>query len=220
VRSDGLSPGRPGMTGGPGLRPRSKYSVTKPNGKCEVCRHVERIRIELLLAGGASQKAVASKFDLKYYAVHRHWNKGHVSDERKAALIAGPAQRMALSAQVSEESASVIDHYRAIRAGLYSLFNAALEAGDRNGGALLGGKLKELCDSIARLTGQLAGSSLVTNNTLIVMQSPQVQTFLQDLAEQLAPYPEALHAVIGWLEQREAQTLEAINGHAVLEHQP
>ena len=62
-----------------------------PNGKCEVCQHLERARIELLLAGGASAKSVAVKFKTNYYAVWRHWRK-HVSDERRAALALGPVQ--------------------------------------------------------------------------------------------------------------------------------
>jgi hypothetical protein len=167
------------------------------------------VRIELLLAGGAGKKAIGRKFGLSKDSVHRHW-RNHIPEERRAALILGPAQRQALSAQVAEESASVLDHYRAIRAGLYTFFTAALEAGDRMTGAHVGGKLKDVNDSIAKLTGELSQSPLVQHNTLqVVMGNPQVQGFLQELACELKPYPDALGAVVRWLEAREACLLEA-----------
>ena len=36
----------------------------RPTGRCTVCGHPERTRIELLLAGGAGQKSVGDKFGL------------------------------------------------------------------------------------------------------------------------------------------------------------
>jgi len=189
---------------------------------CQVCKHPERGRIEVLLAGGASQIAVARKFSLSRGSVHRHWRL-HIDDERRSMLIIGPVERQALAAQVAEESSSVLDHFRAVRAGLYQFFTAALEAGDRNGGALIGGKLIDVNSAVAKLTGELANSPLVQHNTLnVVMQSPQVQTFLQELADQLKPYPDALRAVVSWMEAREARVMEAVsntNARPALEHQ-
>ena len=48
------------------------------------------------------------------------------------------------------------DHLKTVRAGLYELYDAALSAGDRNGGALLAGKLHENLHAVARITGELA----------------------------------------------------------------
>ncbi len=189
------------------------------SGGCTVCAHPECTRIEVLLASGAAQNAIGRKFELSRYAIHRHWH-AHVTPERKAQLVMGPVQRQTLAAQVAEESTSVLDHYRAIRAGLYTFFNAALEAGDRMTGIQAGAKLKDVNDSIARVTGELASSPLVQQNSLtIVMQSPQVQAFLQELADTLAPFPDAARAVVGWLEAKEASAIEAAALPA-LEHQP
>src|SRR5690349_4316515 len=105
---------------------------TKPNGHCRVCQHVERGRIELLLAAGASIRAISAKFTLPYDGLRRHWLL-HVSDERKARLKLVPVQQAALAARISKESESVLDHFKAVRAGLYELYEAALEAGDRTG---------------------------------------------------------------------------------------
>src|SRR5580658_3398974 len=91
----------------------SEWGATLPAhvghaGGCTVCAHVERTRIELLLAGGAGQHAVGRKYGLSKDSVHRHW-KNHVTEERRAALIMGPVQRMSLAAQVAEESESVLE---------------------------------------------------------------------------------------------------------------
>ena len=188
-------------------------------GGCTVCAHTECTRLEVLLAGGAGQSAVARKFGLSKDAMHRHW-RHHVSAERKAQLVMGPVQRQTLAAQVAEESTSVLDHYRAIRAGLYTFFTAALDAGDRVTGIQAGAKLKDVNDSIARVTGELASSPLVQQNSLtIVMQSPQVQEFMQGLMDQLARFPEAAQAVVGWLEAKEASALQ-VAALPALEQQP
>jgi transposase-like protein len=49
---------------------RQKGSRT---GHCQGCNHVERARIERLLAAGASIKGTARKFDIDYHALRRHW---------------------------------------------------------------------------------------------------------------------------------------------------
>ena len=86
-------------------------------GRCAVCKHPERLRAELLIAGGASQQSVCRKFGLSVHAMNRHW-RGHVSPERKAMLLVGPLEHQALASQVAEEASSVIDHFKAIRSGL------------------------------------------------------------------------------------------------------
>jgi hypothetical protein len=169
-------------------------------GGCRVCAHVERTRIELLLAGGAGQKAVGRKYGLSKDSVHRHWSR-HVTEERRAALLLGPVQRMSLSAQVAEESESVLDHHKAVRAGLYTLYDAAVTAGDRTGGALLGGRLTEVNNAIARLCGQLATSPLVQinnsqTNVTALMDSRTFAAFRARLIAVLARHPAARDDVV------------------------
>jgi hypothetical protein len=57
-------------------------------GRCRGCNHLERQRIERLLAAGASIKGTARKFDIDYHALRRHWIN-HVSPEARAGYIAG-----------------------------------------------------------------------------------------------------------------------------------
>ncbi len=171
----------------------------RPSGQCGVCRHTDRARAELWLAGGASHHSVAKKLGLSHDAVRRHWS-GHVSHERKAALLMGPVQVEALAAKVAEESESILDHHRAVRAGLYQMYTAALEAGDRNGAATLAGRLIEVNNAIAKLTGQLIDSPLVQNNHLHI-HSPIIQDVQNMLLLTLSPYPEALDAVVAGFEE-------------------
>ena len=64
---------------------REKGSRT---GRCRGCNHPERVRIERLLAAGASIKGAARKFAIDHHALRRHWIN-HVSAEARAAYIAG-----------------------------------------------------------------------------------------------------------------------------------
>jgi hypothetical protein len=139
----------------------------------------------------------------------------HVPDERKRRLVLGPVAAAALAARVADESTSVLDHFAAVRAGLYELFDAALSAGDRNGGALLAGRLHENLQGVARLTGELASSPLVvTQNNFLI--SPQFAEMQAVLIRVLAEFPEARARVI-----QEFRSLEArADPPRVIEHQP
>ena len=119
---------------------REKGSRT---GRCRGCNHPERVRIERLLAAGASIKGTVRKFAIDYHALRRHWIN-HVSTEARAAYIAGAgATKDQFEAIVADESLAIIDHYRIVRGGLYKGFGAASEIGDGNALALLAGRLHE-----------------------------------------------------------------------------
>src|SRR5216110_2899624 len=101
-----------------------------PTGRCQGCNHSERVRIERLLAAGASIKGTARKFAIDYHALRRHWIN-HVPAEARAAYIAGAgATKDQLEAIIADESLALIDHYRIVRGGLYKGFGTASEIGD------------------------------------------------------------------------------------------
>ena len=180
----------------------------QPSGKCAVCGHIERVKIELLLAGGAGQKAVGRKFGISKDSIHRHWH-GHVTAERRAQLIVGPVPRHALAAQVCEENTSVLANLRIVRSGLWKQFDAALEAGDRMTGALLAGKLHQNLQITARITGELASSPLVQinntqNNVAMLMDNPEFGAFQTRLIATLRNFPEARAAVLAEFERLDA----------------
>jgi hypothetical protein len=183
---------------------------TKKTGKCALCQHPERQRMELLCAGGATMRSVSAKFGVNRESLRRHYAL-HVDAERKVALLLGPVQRAHLASHLAEESTSVIDHYRAVRSGLYSLYDAAVTAGDRTGGALVAGRLLTCLDSMARITGQLAQSPLIVNNTQnVFFNDPGFARFQSQLVAALRPFPEARAAILREFEKLDAPTVPTI----------
>ena len=172
-------------------------------GRCQGCKHLERVRIERLLAAGASIKGTARKFAIDHHALRRHW-VNHVSTDARAAYIAGAgATKDQLEAIVADESLAIIDHYRIVRGGLYKGFGAASEIGDGNALALLAGRLHENLRDCARLTGELQQGPLlnVQNNVLV---SPDYARAIAVIVSAVAPYPEAREAVIAALRDLDA----------------
>jgi hypothetical protein len=81
-------------------------------GRCRGCNHLERVRIERLLAAGASIQGAARKFAIDYHALRRHW-RNHVSAEARAAYIAGVgATKDQLEEIAADETLALVDHYR------------------------------------------------------------------------------------------------------------
>jgi transposase-like protein len=184
--------------------------------QCVVCLHLRRTELELELAGGARQTAVAKKYGISSDTVHRHWNR-HVDDERKARLLIGPVQQAALAARISEENSSVIDSLRVIRAGLFESYDLALKAADRNSAAQLAGRLHENLRIVANITGELAHSPLVqVNNTSVFVHDPAFASFQADLIRVLSRFPDARAAVLTEFERLEAapSQLPALEHHS------
>src|SRR5947208_9204444 len=179
---------------------RQKGSRT---GRCQGCNHLERVRIERLLAAGASIKGVARKFAIDYHALRRHW-RNHVSAEARAVYMAGAgAAKDRLEATVADESLALIDHYRIVRGALYKGLSAASELGDGNSLALLAGRLHENFRDCGRLTGELQRGPLlsVQNNILV---NPDYTRAIARIVSAVAPYPEARQAVIAALRDLDA----------------
>jgi hypothetical protein len=181
--------------------------------RCRVCNHVERTRIELDLAGGVRQRVVARNYHLSEDSVQRHWR--HVDPERKARLLVGPVQRAALAARICEENSNVLDNLRVIRAGLYESLDRAHTAGDTWSVGMLSGRLHENLRDTARITGELASSPLVQNNTNIFMH-PAVARVEAIIVAALADHPAARADVIRALRAAEASEEPAL---PVIEHE-
>src|SRR5690348_16922367 len=177
-------------------------------GRCRGCNHLERVRIERLLAAGASLKGTARKFEIDYHALRRHWIN-HVSPEARAAYIAGAgATKDQLEIVVADESLALIDHYRIVRGALYKGFGAASEVGDGNSLALLAGRLHENFRDCGRLTGELQRGPLlnIQNNVLV---NPDYTRAIARIVSAVAPYPEAREAVVAALRDLDAASTSA-----------
>lgn len=185
------------------------------SAQCTVCQHPERHRLEMLVIGGASHRSVAEKFStpqkkLTHHSVGRHM-QAHVSEEKRASMLLGPVKLATLASRAAEESESVIDHLRALRSGLWQMFDVSLDAGDRSGGALVAGRLLECLTQIAKLTGQLLSSPTIQNNMTINNNfGAEFEQFKVDLIRVLQKHPQALTDVIREFERLDAEALPAL----------
>lgn len=192
-------------------------AVKGRRGPCKACGHLELARIELILASGAGVSAAARKFGLTEDSLRRHWAR-HVSAEKKAALIAGPAALQSLGAKIGEEASNVLDLHKAVRAPLWTAYAAAAEVGDAVTLDRISGRLTDSISATARLTGELASSPLVQNNVQInLIANPEFERFRSNLLRVLSKFPEAAHAVIAEFQRLDAPSAPARH---VLEHMP
>lgn len=176
------------------------------NGKCTICASEARYLIELALVSGVSCRAVAKKYGISRDAAWRHL-RNHVPPERRAALIAGPLKPAELAQAAADAGMTLLEYVAIVRNALMARFLAASEADDRQGTALVAGRLLECLRLTAQLSGELRqGGAAITNNTLI-LQSPLMADLQQMLVTRLRPYPEAGRAVIEGLEELTSRAL-------------
>src|SRR5664279_1956588 len=164
------------------------------SNRCQICRHEERWRIELLRAGGASLDSLATKFKVDRDAIWRHWNR-HVSAEMKAGYLAGPVQLQELAAKAAETGGSVLDHLHAVRTVLMGHLANATEAGDGRGAAYIAGRLTATLETIAKISGELCDLARsttynITNNVALV-ESPAFAKVQAAILRALAEHPDA-----------------------------
>jgi hypothetical protein len=188
--------------------------------RCQVCRHPERWRVELLRAGGASLDSLAEKFSLERDAIWRHWTN-HVSQEMKASYLCGPAQLAELAEKAAAEGDSVLDHLRMIRTVLTGQLAAMTEAGDGRGAAYVAGRLTQVLETIARVTGELgsmAQSINITNNVAVLAEHPYILKMQAVTLRALAAFPDARASVEAAYRELDQDNAPATLPAKVIEH--
>jgi hypothetical protein len=171
---------------------------------CTICRHAERAKIERLRAGGASYLSLGRRFGVSMYAVHRHW-RNHVSPQRRAALIVGPAKIEALAGQAADESRSLIEDLALAKSVLFRSFLDAAELKDRHGVATVAGRLLECLKALGALTGQLreaskaVGASVSVVNTVNIIGSPEFVALQSGLLRIARAHPTAKADIVSLL---------------------
>jgi hypothetical protein len=182
--------------------------MARNQSNCSVCRHAERVRAEIALATGEQRTAVGRRFGLSPYALKRHF-KAHVSEERLASLLSAK-QRQEFLETVIDANEGTIEHAKGLRAGLEQRFYAVLKtATDDMVLVALGREIRQVNDWIARRTGELASSPLVsiTNTQMSVamlMESPQNAALWSMVIEALHSLPnfQEIYAVLSALANR------------------
>src|SRR3982751_1675061 len=110
---------------------------------CKLCKHPLRARIEHLLARGASRAAVSKRFDVSESSIRNHWAK-HTPETIKAAAIAKALKPgVEIEKLLHDEDTGLLEHLQRIRGILFQQFDAAAEANDRHGVAILSARLVE-----------------------------------------------------------------------------
>jgi hypothetical protein len=155
--------------------------MSKPIGgtrRCQVCRHQDRWRIELLRAGGASLDSLASKFGVERNAISRHWHR-HVTDEAKASYLCGPTDMAKLTEKAALEGDSVLDYLKMCRSTLVAQMAAMNDAGDARGAAYVASQLTKTLECMARVSGELgdlakSATFNFTTNNVAVLEHPVI----------------------------------------------
>jgi hypothetical protein len=176
-------------------------------GQCAVCTHPDRGRIEALVCGGASHRAVAKRFggSLNKDNLSRHF-KNHVTRERRAELVAGPGKVEELANAAAAESRGLLDQLSIVRSVLLNQFLTAAEAGDRSGVANIAGRLLESLRALGRLTGELREVTGVTvNNVLNLFASPEFTALQDGLLLVARAHPEARADIVALLRSLDAK---------------
>ena len=157
--------------------------------RCTICNHPARPQIDLAIATGVAERAVAERFGVSRDAVWRH-GQTHLTAEMRAALATKLLQREGDTRRILlEEGAGVSEALKAIRGPLFGLFLAAVDTGDNRAATALSGRLHENLALVAKLTGELVphAGTTITN----ILLSPDFQRLRAELMRVLARYPEA-----------------------------
>lgn len=194
-----------------------KPSTLLRTPRCAICRHPERVRIEMMRMAGLSLDSIAEKFALGPGGRDQVWRhmQRHVTEDEKSVMLADVPIAEA-AARAAEEGVSLLDYLALMRSALLQQVRLAASVNDRHGLAAVSGKALDCLREIGRLTGELKGMQpqTIINQQINFMASPAFAELQRTLIQALGPYPDAMAAVVGAL-----QGLEAANAQVLtLEH--
>jgi hypothetical protein len=166
---------------------------------CSICKHEHRVLIESTRIAGASLDNISAKYGVSRDAVHRHMK--HVPEDVRLQYIADiPVKELAQRA--ATEGVSLLDYFAIVRGILLQQFQLAASVNDKNGVAILAGRLTEVLRAIGSATGEILKSPAVqnvTNNTINV-HAPFFSDLEQMLVKRLAGSEDLPVVVEGLLE--------------------
>jgi hypothetical protein len=182
---------------------------------CIVCTHPRRAQIEMLRAGGATLRAIAKRFGepINKDSISRHF-RNHVSRERRAELLAGPARVEQLANAAADESRSLLEQLQIVRSVLLNQFLVSAEAGDRQAMVGVAGQLIQALRELGRATGELRELSGVTINqsVLNLFTSPEFARLQEGLLKVARAHPGARADIIALLRSLNSAPSVAVAG--------
>jgi hypothetical protein len=168
-----------------------------------VCQHPDRVLIERGKIIGAETQALADHHKVSADAIYRHM-RNHVTAETRQAYLSEDGLRR-LADQAAADGLSTLDRYRVAVGQLQNQLHQAAAEGDRPAVANLSRALFHGLGDLGRLTGEalehVGNISLVQNN---FYQSPDYLALQSMLISALAPFPDAMRAVLTGLEALES----------------
>jgi len=172
---------------------------------CLVCNHPDRALIERAKIAGAGTEDVAGRYRVSADAIYRHM-RNHVTDEARAAYASQEGLN-ALAKQAAEDGLSTLDRYRIANGFLMNQLQQAAAQNDGSKVAAVSRAMFEGLRDVSKLTGEalehVSNISLVQNN---FYQSPDYLALQAMLVQALAPFPDAMRAVLAGLEALEGDT--------------
>lgn len=175
---------------------KRKYTM---RNRCQICRHPERARIELLHCAGVSLDRIAAKFGVHRDAIWRH-AAAHMTEEQRASLILGPAKLGDLIEATAEEAGAVLEHYSIVRSVLFNQLMKVARNDDADGVAKISARITHVLRDIAKITGEL---TTFTNSTVInvqnnstVINSAPFTDLQSGLLRVCAAHPDALSDIV------------------------
>lgn len=182
-------------------------SAPRRSGECQVCAHPDRASVELGLANKVPARVLAKRYGLQDDAVWRHGRR-HMSPDLHAALITrGRMEPTDLENLRLTESEGALQHLIAVRGRLYGLMDYAEEQGDYRAAAQIGERVVKVCETIARLLGDLrTGTVNVTNNLLV---APEFHALRTAIMQALRAHPVARADVAAALRRFDSPDLPA-----------
>lgn len=162
---------------------------------------------------GVSFEALAKEFAISKDSIFRHF-KSHVSERRKAELLAGPAKIHDLANAAAKESKSLLEYLSITRGVLFNRFLSAAECGDTNGVVSTATQLLAALRELGKLSGelrQLSGIN-ITTNTLNIIATPEFERLSTGLLDLARRHPAVRTDVVGLLRGLEVPPAEVPNG--------
>jgi hypothetical protein len=154
---------------------------------CTVCEHLEKDTIDRELVGSASNRSVASLYDVSEAAVRRH-----KANHLPAKLI------MAEKAAEVVEADNLLDQVRGLQSRAYGILDRAEETGALRTALTAIREARGNLELLAKLLGEFDERPVVN-----VLVSPEWLELRAVLVGALEPHPEALSAVVSALEGAE-----------------
>jgi hypothetical protein len=177
-------------------------------GRCQVCKHPERIRIEALHVGGVTLDALAAEFGCQRDAIHRHC-KFHVSKIAKINYLAGPTQIATLAQAAARENKSILEYLSVIRSILMAQLVKQAEKGNALTAGRISGYLTTVLQTLGKITGEISGLASATltinNNSLHVLNSQPFVELQAGLLDVCTRHPEARADIVDLFRRLDAK---------------